>query len=197
MRVLVACEYSGIVRDAFLRRGHDAMSCDVLETESPGPHYQGDVRDVLDGSWDIVIAHPPCTRLTKAGVRWLHERNLWAELDDACAFFRLFFGSAPMVAIENPQPHRYAVERIGRRHSQSIQPHQFGHPERKEICLWLEGLPPLMDTNNVYLEMDRLPKRLQHRTHYAAPGPDRAKERSRFFPGVADAMAEQWGFSND
>jgi len=184
MRVLVACEYSGIVRDAFLRHGHDAMSCDVLPTESPGPHYQGDVRDVLDGSWDMVIAHPPCTRLTLAGVRWLHERNLWGDLDEACAFFRLFLGSAPRVAIENPQPHRYAVERIGRNYSQKVQPWQFGEPQSKGICLWLENLPPLAPTKIVE-ERDQKVWRMP-------PSPERAKARSRFFEGVADAMAEQW-----
>ena len=185
MKVLVACEYSGIVRDSFIRRGHDAISCDVLPTESPGPHHQGDVRDMLDGSWDMVIAHPPCTRLTLAGVRWLHERNLWSDLDEACSFFRLFLGSAPRVAIENPQPHRYAVERIGRNYNQKIQPWQFGHPESKGICLWLEGLQPLKPTQVVEGREQKVWK--------MAPGPERAKARSRFFEGVADAMAEQWG----
>lgn len=183
--MLVACEYSGIVRDAFIRRGHYAMSCDLLPTESPGPHYQGDVRDVLDGTWDMVIAHPPCTRLTLAGVRWLHERNLWSELDDACKFFRLFFGQAPMVAIENPLPHRHAVERIGRKYDQRIQPWQFGHGETKGVCLWLEDLPPLIPTDIV--------EGREARVHRMPPGPERAKERSRFFTGIADAMASQWG----
>ena len=185
MKVLVACEYSGIVRDAFLRRGHDAISCDVLPTESEGPHYQGDVRDVLDGSWDLIVAHPPCTRLTLAGVRWLHERNLWDDLDEACAFFRMFLGSAPRVAIENPQPHRYAVERIGRNYDQKVQPWQFGHMESKGICLWLENLPQLNPT--------RIVEAREQKVWRMPPGPDRAKARSRFFEGVADAMADQWG----
>ena len=185
MKVLVACEYSGIVRDAFLSKGHDAISCDVLETESPGPHYLGDVRDVLDDNWDLVIAHPPCTRLTLAGVRWLHERNLWSELDDACEFFNLFQGSAPRVAIENPQPHRYAVERIGKSYDQKIQPWQFGHGETKGICLWLENLPPLKPTDIV--------EGREAKVHRCPPSKDRAKIRSRFFEGIAEAMADQWG----
>ena len=185
MRVLVACEYSGIVRDAFTRAGHDAMSADILPTESPGLHHQGDVRDLLGCQWDLIIAHPPCTRLTLAGVRWLHERDLWSELDEACAFFRLFMGAAHRVAIENPQPHRYAVERVGRNYDQKVQPWQFGHGETKGICLWLENLPPLEPTNVV--------EGREARVHKCPPGADRAKVRSRFFKGVAEAMAEQWG----
>lgn len=186
MRVLVACEYSGIVRDAFIRHGHDAVSCDILPTESHGPHFQGDVREVLAKQWDMIIAHPPCTRLTLAGVRWLHERNLWAELDEACNFFRLFLDHpCPRIAIENPLPHRYAVDRIGRKHDQRVQPWQFGHGESKGICLWLKGLPPLTPTNIV--------DGREAKVHRCPPGPERAKIRSRFFEGVADAMAKQWG----
>jgi len=185
VKVLVACEYSGIVRDAFANAGHDAMSCDVLPSETAGQHYQGDVRDVLDFSWDLVIAHPPCTRLTLAGVRWLHERNLWSDLDQACAFFKLFIGSAPKVAIENPQPHRYAVHRIGRNYDQKIQPWQFGHGESKGICLWLESLPPLVATDVV--------EGREQKIWRMPPSADRAKARSRFFTGIAQAMAEQWG----
>ena len=185
MKVLVACEYSGIVRDAFANAGHDAMSCDVLPSETAGKHYQGDVRDVLDFSWDLVIAHPPCTRLTLAGVRWLHERNLWPDLDQACDFFKLFIGCAPKVAIENPQPHRYAVDRIGRNYDQKIQPWQFGHGESKGICLWLEGLPPLIATDVV--------EGREQKVWRMPPSADRAKARSRFFAGIAEAMAQQWG----
>ena len=185
MRVLVACEYSGIVRDAFTKVGHDAISCDILPTESPGQHYQGDVRDMLDRDWDLIIAHPPCTRLTNAGVRWLHERNLWDELDAACEFFRLFLDHpCPRIAIENPIPHKHAVERIGRKHDQVIQPWQHGHGETKAVCLWLKGLPPLAQTE-VVIGRDA-------RVHRMPPGPNRAKERSRFFPGIAAAMASQW-----
>lgn len=186
MKVLVACEYSGIVRDAFTSLGYDATSCDILPTETEGKHYEGDVRDILYDPWDLIVAHPPCTRLTLAGVRWLNERNLWADLDEACEFFRLFTEHpCPLVAIENPLPHGYAVERIGRKYDQRIQPWQFGHGETKGICLWLKGLPPLVPTDVV--------SGREQRVHKMPPGPNRAKERSRFFTGVAQAMATQWG----
>ena len=186
MKVLIACEYSGIVRDAFIRAGHDAMSCDILPTESPGPHYQGDVRDVLAEQWDMIIAHPPCTRLTNAGVRWLHERNLWDELNEACRFFNLFMEHpCEKIAVENPIPHKYAVARIGRKPDQIVQPWQFGHGETKAVGLWLKNLPKLIPTNIV--------EGREPRVHMMPPGPDRAKMRSRFFEGIADAMAAQWG----
>jgi hypothetical protein len=186
VKVLVACEYSGIVRDAFTKRGHAAVSCDILPTESDGPHVKGDVRTILDCDWDLIIAHPPCTRLTNAGVRWLHERNLWEELDEACEFFKLFIDHpCKHIAIENPIPHKYAVERIGQNYTQKIQPWQFGHGETKAICLWLKGFPPLVPTNIV--------DGREARVHLMSPGPERSKMRSRFFEGVADAMAEQWG----
>lgn len=189
MKVLIACEYSGIVRDAFLRQGHDAMSCDVLPTESPGPHYQGDVRDVLYKAWDLVIAHPPCTRLANSGVRWLHERNLWLDLDMACDFFRLFLNNpSPKTAVENPIPHKYALNRIGRKYDQIIQPWQFGHGESKAICLWLNELPPLKPTD--------IAEGRWQRVWRMPPGKNRGKERSRFYTGIADAMAEQWGVQN-
>lgn len=195
MRVLVACEFSGTVRDAFIRRGHDAMSCDILPTESPGPHYQGDVRNVLAKEWDLIVAHPPCTRITNAGVRWLHERNLWAELDAACEFFRLFLDHpCERIAIENPIPHKYAVERIGRKHDQLIQPSQFGEPETKAVCLWLKGLPPLKPTNVLVPPPKGSDEwKRWNRVHRMPPGPNRSKERSRFFVGIANAFAEQWG----
>lgn len=188
MRVLVACEFSGTVRRSFRARGHDAYSCDLLPAEDDSLfHYQCDVRDVLYREWDVLIAHPVCTRITLAGVRWLHERNLWAELDAACDFFKLFLNAKhiPRRAIENPQPHRYAVERIGRTYDQKIQPWQFGHGETKGVCLWLEGLPPLKPT--------RIVEGREARVWRMPPGPERAKERSRFFSGIADAMADQWG----
>lgn len=185
MRVLVACEYSGIVRDAFTARGHDAMSADLLPTESPGPHHEGDVLEVLDGSWDLMVAHPPCTYLTNSGVRWLHERpERWESMREGAEFFNaLWRAPIPRVAIENPVPHKYARDIIGP-YSQSIQPWQFGDGETKRICLWLRGLPPLMPTQVVYER--------EARVHMLPPGPDRQKERSRFFPGVARAMADQW-----
>jgi hypothetical protein len=189
MKILVACEYSGVVRRALRALGHDAWSCDLLPAEDGSPyHFQCDVREVLPRAWDGLIAHPVCTRLTLAGVRWLHERDLWGELDEACAFFRLFLNAKhiPKRAIENPQPHRYATERIGRPYDQKVQPWQFGWPETKGVCWWLEGLPPLKPT------LILPPEQHIARVWRMPPGPDRAKERSRFFPPMADAMALQW-----
>lgn len=186
MKVLIACEFSGVVRDAFRAMGHDAMSCDLLPTAVPGPHHQGDVLDVLYEGWDMLIGFPPCTRLCNSGVRWLNERNLWAELDEAAAFFRkLLDAPIPRKAMENPIPHKYAIERIGRKYDQIIQPWQFGHGETKATCLWLENLPPLQPTNIV--------EGREARVHKASPGPDRWKERSETLPGIGAAMAAQWG----
>lgn len=186
MRVLVACEYSGTVRDAFIARGHDAMSCDLLPTEKPGPHYQGDVRDVIGNEWDMAVCHPPCTRLCNSGVAWLEKRNLWGDLSEAAAFFRLFLEcDIERVAIENPIPHKYAMKLIGRRYDQVIQPWWFGHGETKATCLWLKNLPPLISTGAATGRSQRL--------HRLPPGPERARERSRTYPGIANAMAEQWG----
>ncbi len=186
MRVLVACEYSGTVRDAFLALGHEAMSCDLLETDSPGPHYRGDVREVLGNGWDLAVCHPPCTRLCNSGVSWLAKRNLWADLDAAAAFFRLFMEcDIPRVAIENPIPHKYALKLIGRTYDQVIQPWQFGQGESKATCLWLKNLPPLLPSCYVTTRTQRL--------HRVPPGPDRWKIRSKTYQGIADAMANQWG----
>ena len=180
MRVLVACEFSGIVRDAFLARGHDAMSCDLLPTERPGPHYQGDVRDVLGAGWDLMVAHPPCTYLAVSGARWFADRP--QEQADALAFVRLLLGAPiPRIALENPIS---VISSRIRKPDQIVQPWQFGHGETKATCLWLKGLPPLTPTNIV-------PERVQ-RVHRMAPGPDRWRERSRTFPGIAEAMADQW-----
>lgn len=185
MKVLIACEFSGKVRDAFIRKGHEALSCDIINTDVDGPHYKGDVRDILYDGWDLMIAHPPCTRLCNSGVRWLHERGLWEELKQATDFFRLLW-DAPIdkIAIENPTPHKYAINRIGD-YSQSIQPWQFGHGETKRTCLWLKNLPPLMPTNIVSGRDNRI--------HFAPDSKGRAKLRSETYQGIADAMAEQWG----
>lgn len=186
MRILVACEFSGVVREAFSALGHEAWSCDLLPTEIPGNHYQGDIRDILyAGGWDLMVAHPPCTRLCNSGVRWLAERNLWQEMREAAEFFKLIM-SAPIKkkAIENPIPHKYALEIIGRKYDQIIQPHQFGHGETKATCLWLENLDKLQPTNNV--------EGREQRIHLMSPGANRSHERSRFFPGIANAMAAQW-----
>lgn len=190
MKVLVACEYSGRVREAFRSRGHDAWSCDLLPAEDNSPHhFQCDARDVPCGygnAWDLVIAHPPCTRLTNSGVRWLHERDLWAELDEACELFRFFLNyPAPKVAVENPIPHGHAMKRIGRRYDQVVQPWWFGHGETKATCLWLKNLRPLEATSIVAGR--------EARVHRMSPSADRWKERSRTYVGLAEAMASQWG----
>jgi hypothetical protein len=193
MKILIACEFSGIVREAFKARGHDAMSCDLLPTEIPGNHYQGDVLDVLDDRWDMMIAHPPCTRLANSGVRWLLERDLWRELDDAISFFAILQSAPiPKIAIENPIPHKYAVNGVGEewafgigKYDQLIQPWQFGHGETKATCLWLKNLPKLTPTNIVDGREGRVWK--------LPPSADRAKLRSTTYRGIAKAMAEQWG----
>ena len=187
MRVLVACEFSGIVRDAFRTEGHNAYSCDFLDTERPGPHIKGDVLDILDKGWDLMVAHPPCTYLANSGVSWLHrQEGRWVKLDEGAAFFKMLLDAdIPHIAVENPIPHKYAVERIGRKYDQLIQPYMFGHPERKATCFWLKGLPPLRETNNVKEEMMKLPKNQAQRIHYTPPGPDRWKIRSRTFIGIA------------
>jgi hypothetical protein len=200
MKVLIACEYSGIVRDAFSKKGHDAWSCDLLPTESKltikeGKHIQGDVLKILDDGWDMMIAHPPCTRLCNSGVRWLHERNLWDGLIDAIGFFNIF--KKGRYCIENPIPHCYArdgfyygcdddgqIKGIGAP-TQIIQPWMFGHGETKSTCLWLRGLPMLKPTNIVTERGQKIWK--------MGPSPDRAKLRSKTFPGIAQAMADQWG----
>jgi hypothetical protein len=189
-KVLVACEYSGIVRDAFLEKGVEAISCDILPCESERQdsdefHYQGDVRDILYQNWDMIIAHPPCTRLANSGVMWIQKRNLWDELDEGCDFFNLFlYHPCERICVENPVIHKYALERIGKSYDQKIQPWQFGHPEKKGICLWLKGLPPLEPTQIVETR--------EARVHNIGQQKNRAKMRSRFFEGVAKAMADQW-----
>jgi hypothetical protein len=183
MRVLVACEFSGIVRDAFTARGHLAVSCDLLPSETAGPHIQGDVRDVLEGgsSWDLLIAHPPCRYLAVSGARWFAQRQ--AEQAEALAFVRyLMHAQVPRIAIENPVS---VISSHIRKPEQITQPWQHGHGETKATCLWLKGLPLLVPSDIVD---GRAP-----RVHHASPGPDRWKERSRTLPGIAAAMAAQWG----
>jgi hypothetical protein len=182
LRVLVACEYSGAVRDAFRLMGHEAMSCDLLPTEAPGPHYQGDVRDVLDYPWHLMIAHPPCTHLSVSGARHFEGKKLDGRQQAAVSFFMMLSRAPiPMIAIENPV---CIMSSLWRKPDQVIQPWQFGHGETKSTCLWLKGLPRLKPTNFV--------EGREARVHRMPPGPDRWKERSRTYQGIADAMAAQW-----
>jgi hypothetical protein len=197
MRVLIACEYSGVVRRAFAARGHDAWSCDLLPSEDhANQHIIGDARDLLGDGWDLLmVAHPPCTRLCNSGVRWLSRppkgktlAQMWADLDEAADLFSAFW-NAPIdrVAVENPIMHRHARERIRNfaPASQQLQPWQFGHGETKATCLWLKNLAPLRPTNIVEGRTQRV--------HRMSPGPNRWRERSRTYQGIADAMADQWG----
>ncbi len=195
MRVLVACEYSGRVRDAFAKLGHDAWSCDILDSESPGNHIKDDVLNHLDKNWDLIVAHPPCTYLSNSGVMWLHKQEgRWEKMKAAAGFFKRFLEvDCPRVAIENPIMHKYGKELIGENQSQVIQPYMFGHKEQKATCLWLKGLKPLVETDNVKQEMMKLSNKERQRLHYLPPSKDRAKLRSMTFQGIADAMASQWG----
>lgn len=181
MRVLVACEFSGIVRDAFIRRGHDAVSCDLLDSERPGPHIRGNVLLHVRDGWDLMIAHPPCTHLAVSGARWFREKQ--REQFEALEFVENLL-SAPIekIALENPVS---VISSRIRKPDQIIQPWQFGHGETKTTCLWLKNLPVLMPTMIVD---GRKP-----RVHFESPGPDRWKNRSRTYQGIADAMAAQWG----
>jgi hypothetical protein len=192
MRVLIACEYSGAVRDAFRAAGHDAMSCDLLPTDAPGPHYQGDVRDVLQPDrWDLMIAHPPCTHLAVSGARWFHLKQ--AEQQEALDFVRLLLAAPiPRIALENPVS--IISSRI-RKPDQIIQPYEHGHEATKTTCLWLKNLPPLTPTNIVGKGARHVTKsgRSLPEWYNLPPSADRWKLRSATFPGIARAMATQWG----
>lgn len=181
-RVLVACEYSGIVREAFAAFGHDAWSCDLLETEQPGQHYQGDVLDMLEQKWDLMIAHPPCTHLAVSGARWFAEKQASGVQQEALAFVQMLLDvDIPCIALENPIS---IISTKIRKPTQIIQPWQFGHGETKATCLWLKNLPPLVPTDIV--------SGREAKVHNMPPGPDRWKERSRTYVGIAEAMACQW-----
>jgi hypothetical protein len=189
VRVLVACEYSGRVREAFRRRGHDAWSCDLLPAEDGSKHHiQGDCLPIAYFmEWDLMVAHPPCTHLSVSGARHFDAKRADGSQQEAIDFFlRLARASIPRIAIENPV---CIMSSVWREPDQIIQPWQFGHGETKATCLWLKGLPPLKPTNIV-------PGR-EPRVHRMSPGPDRGKERSRTLPGIADAMADQWGNYTD
>ena len=182
----MACEFSGVVRDAFLRMGHDAWSCDLLETEVAGPHIVGDVLGVLGGGWDLMVAHPPCTHLAVSGAAWFYRKKV--EQEEALEFVRQLL-AAPIgrICLENPVS---VISTRIRKPDQTIQPWQFGHPEQKRTCLWLKNLPKLVETTVVTLPEK---KSERERLHYLSPGPNRWMERSRTYQGIADAMAEQWG----
>ncbi len=184
--MLVACEFSGIVREAFKKWGHDAWSCDLLPTEVEGNHIQDDVLKHLNDGWDLMVAHPPCTYLANSGVRWLvNNPERWDDLALACQFFNtLLDAPIPKIAVENPIQHKYARNYI-RKYNQIIQPYDFGHGETKATCLWLKNLPKLIPTHKVAGR--------QGRVHFESPSPDRWKNRSRTLHGIAVAMAEQWG----
>ena len=191
MRVLIACEYSGRVRDSFIRAGHDAMSCDLLPTEAPGPHHQGDVLELIRSQrFDLMVAHPPCTDLAVSGAAWFAAKRADGRQQAALEFVRQLM-SAPIerICIENPVS---IISSAIRKPEQIIHPWMFGHAEQKTTCLWLKNLPKLRATNDVKAQMLLLPKSQRERLHYLSPGPDRWKERSRTFQGIADAMT-QWG----
>ena len=183
MKVLIACEYSGRVRDAFIRAGHDAMSCDLLPTDVPGPHYQGDVRDVLDYPWDLMIAHPPCTDLSVSGARHFAAKRLDGRQQASASFFMMLAKcDIPKIAIENPV---CVMSSLWRKADQVIQPWMFGHGETKATCLWLKNLPHLVPTKVV--------EGREARIHKMPPSADRWKLRSETYAGIAQAMADQWG----
>ena len=191
MKILIACEFSGTVRDAFIRQGHDAVSCDLLPTDSEGPHYTGDVLNILNDGWDMMIAHPPCTHLAVSGARWFHLKE--KEQAEALEFVRqLLNAPIPKIALENPVS---IISSKIRKPDQIVQPWQFGHEATKTTCLWLKGLPHLVPTNIVG-------KGARHTTksgkslpewYNLPPSADRWKIRSKTFQGIAEAMASQWG----
>jgi len=181
VKVLIACEFSGIVRDAFLRKGHDAWSCDLLPTDNPGPHIQEDVQKIIDGQWDLAICHPPCQHLAVSGARWFKDKQFEQKM--AIDFFMLLVNAPiPKIAIENPIG---IMSTIYRKPDQIIQPWMFGHGETKATCLWLKNLPKLIPTNIVEGREGKVWK--------MPPSKDRWKKRSITFQGIADSMADQWG----
>lgn len=207
-KILIACEESQTITNAFRRAGYEAYSCDVEDCSGGHPewHIKGDCLHLLKEEWALLIGHPPCTYITNAGVRHLHDivskngnrakisgKARWDEMEKACEFFlQLANANIPRICLENPIPHKYAKKHIGE-YTQLIQPWMFGHMETKATCLWLKNLPKLTETNNVKQEMLKLPKKERHRIHYMSPGPDRARLRSKTYEGIAQAIVEQWG----
>ena len=190
MRVLVACEYSGVVRDAFAAKGHDAWSCDILDSESEGQHIRGDVLEVLHKGWDLMIAHPPCTHLSVSGARWFTEGKKPMFLRENALDFVKKLMAAPIdrICIENPVS---VISSHIREADQTINPYQFGHTEYKRTCLWLKNLPLLKETDNVLEKTKELPDKIANRIWWLGSG--KGKERSKFYTGIASAMADQWG----
>ena len=194
-KILICCEFSGTVRNAFRKIGFNAWSVDLLPSDDNSPyHIQGDITQMnilYTGEWDLMIAHPPCTYLANSGVRWLKNNpERWKKLEEAARFFQLLLNAPiPHIAVENPIPHKYAVNLIGRKYDQIIQPYQFGIPETKAICLWLKNLPPLQPTNPIPKEQ------ANPYVHKLPPSKDRWKKRSTWarYKAIADAMATQWG----
>jgi len=201
MRVLVACEYSGTVRDAFRAAGHDAVSCDLLPTDVPGPHHQGDVFEIINDGWDLMVAHPPCTYLTVTGNKWMKPEfrqrfpDRPKQREDALRFFiSLMECAIPRVCLENPVG---VVSTLYRKPTQYIHPFQFGDPHSKKTGLWLRGLPPLQTTKTVepafHIYKDGRKDPMWHFESMSLPPLERMKYRSKTFPGIAQAMAQQWG----
>jgi len=196
VNILVACEYSGVVRDAFIKKGHKAISCDLLPTDKPGPHYQGDIFDMLDQKWDLIIAHPPCTALAVSGnsTYGIGKPGRYRRLKAAAWTERLWnrcIWVSKAVCFENPVSVLNSLTTLPK--PDYVQPYWFGHLEQKKTGLFLYELAPLKETNNVYEEMMKLPKNKRERMFYLPPSEDRWKVRSTTYQGIADAMAEQWG----
>ena len=192
MKVLVACEYSGIVREAFASKGHDAWSCDLLPTDQPSnKHIQGDVLEIINNDWDLIIAHPPCTHLSVSGAARWAEKVADGRQQAAIKFVEdIWNANCPFIAIENPVGALSTRSKLGKA-SQYIQPYEFGHAEQKKTGLWLKGLPKLIPTD--VIDVSNLPDNQRQRLHYLPPSKDRWKIRSTTFQGIADAMADQWG----
>ena len=191
MKVLVACEYSGIVREAFASKGHDAWSCDLLPTDQPSnKHIQGDVLEIINNDWDLIIAHPPCTHLSVSGAARWAEKVADGRQQAAIKFVEdIWNANCPFIAIENPVVALSTRSKLGKA-SQYIQPYEFGHAEQKKTGLWLKGLPKLIPTD--VIDVSNLPDNQRQRLHYLPPSKDRWKIRSTTFQGIADAMADQW-----
>ena len=192
MKVLVACEYSGIVREAFALKGHDAWSCDLLPTDQPSnKHIQGDVLEIINDNWDLIIAHPPCTHLSVSGAARWAEKVADGRQQAAIKFVEdIWNANCPFIAIENPVGALSSRSKLGKA-TQYIQPYEFGHAEQKKTGLWLKGLPKLTPTD--VIDVSNLPDNQRQRLHYLPPSKDRWKIRSTTFQGIADAMADQWG----